>query len=166
LLAPNTKTEDTLMLRVLVELVPDFGGDARRELACAEIHGARIAGMVGDYSLVVREGPNPLADTQPWTAAGDILGHDRAQTVWALAEKVCMFAMMAASHQGPVSDLVKIVRPESLRKSVAERVRQIAAGGDPLVAELAKDLKGCPRCDAVMGPQWRFCAICGERGNE
>ena len=95
------------MLRVLVEFVPDVEGDERRELACAEIHGARIAGMVGDYSLVVREGPNPLADTQAWAAAGDILGHDRAQTVWALADKVCVFAMMAASHQGPVPDLVR-----------------------------------------------------------
>jgi len=136
------------MLRVLVEFVPDLEGDERRELACAEIHGARIAGMVGDYSLVVREGPNPLADTRAWAAAGDILGHDRAQTVWSLADKVCVFAMMAASHQGPVPDLVEIVRQESLPKSDAQR---------------AKDLKGCPWCDAVMGPQWKFCAICGER---
>ena len=52
-----------MTLRVLVEFVPDFEGDEQRELACAEIHGARIAGMVGDYSLTVREGSNPLADT-------------------------------------------------------------------------------------------------------
>src|SRR5664279_2678503 len=95
LLAPITKTEDTLMLRVLVEFVPDFEGDERRELACAEIHGARIAGMVGDYSLTVREGSNPLADTPAWAVSGDILGHDRAQTVWALVEKISMFALMA-----------------------------------------------------------------------
>jgi hypothetical protein len=154
------------MLRVLVEFVPDFEGDERRELACAEICGARIRGMVGDYSLVVREGPNPLAGTQAWTAAGDLIGHDRAQSVWSLAEKVCMFAIMAASHQGSVSDLVKIIAPESLPESVAGRLRQIADGGDPLVAELTKDLKGCPKCDAVMGPRWKFCAVCGERANE
>ena len=163
------------MLRVLVEFVPDFEGDERRELACAEIHGARIAGMVGDYSLTVREGSNPLADTPAWAVSGDILGHDRAQTVWALVEKISMFALMAASHHGSAPDLVKIVAgPESFPESVMERIRQIADGGgrvalraedltDDEIAELTKDLRGCPKCDGIIGPQWKFCAFCGEK---
>ena len=164
------------MLRVLVEFVPDFEGDEveRRELARAEIRGARIDGMTGDYSLVVREGSNPLANTPAWAASGEILNHDRAQTVWALAEKVCVFGMMAASHQGLVPDLVKIVGPESLPESVAERLRQIAEGGDRVAlraedltdAEMAligKPTRGCPRCDAIIGERWKFCAECGEK---
>lgn len=165
------------MLRVLVEFVPDFEDDdmERRELACAEIRGARIEGMIGDYSLTFREGPNPLANTPAWAAAGDILSHDRAQTVWALVEKISMLALMAASRHGSAPDLVKIVAgPESLPESAMERIRQIAEGGggvalsaedlaDDEIAEITKDLRGCPKCDGIIGPQWEFCAFCGER---
>src|SRR3972149_963733 len=117
-----------MTLRVLIEFVPQIEGDERRELARAEIHGARIEDMVGDYSLTVSEGPNPLADTPAWSAAGDILNHDRAQTVWALAEKVCMFGLIAASHYGSAPDLVKIVGP----------------GGGHGVGEVTRDPRGGP----------------------
>jgi hypothetical protein len=158
------------VLRILVEFVPDFEGDRQHELACAEIRSARIDGMTGDYSLVVR-----VANTPAWAAAGDIINHDRAQTVWALVEKISMFALIAASHHGSAPDLVKIVAgPESFPESVMERIRQIAEGGgrvalraedltDDEIAELTKDLRGCPKCDGIIGPQWKFCAFCGEK---
>lgn len=104
------------MLRVLIEFVPDLEGDdvKQRELACAEIRGARIEGMTADYSLVVREGPNPLANTPAWTASGDILHHDRAQTVWALVNKVSIFAWLAATRKGsPAHDLRIVAGPEA-----------------------------------------------------
>lgn len=34
---------------------------------------------------------------------------------------------------------------------------------DDEVAELTKDLRGCPNCDGIIGPQWKFCAFCGEK---
>lgn len=86
-----------------------------------------------------------------------------------------MFALMAASHHGSAPDLVKIVAgPESFPESVMERIRQIAEGGgrvalraedltDDEIAELTKDLRGCPKCDGIIGPQWKFCAFCGEK---
>lgn len=131
------------MLRVLIEFVPDDDGvGEQRELACAEIRAAGIDDMVGNYSLVVREGPNPLADSQPWAAAGEILNHNRAQTVWALAEKICLFGLMAASHQGHATDSVKICgRRESFQNPT----------------------RGCPKCDGIIGEQWKFCAFCGEK---
>jgi hypothetical protein len=166
-----------MTLRVLVEFVPDFEGDEQRELARAEIHGARISGMIGDYSLIVREGSNPLADTRAWTAAGDILGHDRAQTVWALVNKVSMFGWLAATRNGsPAKDLcIAAAAARALPESAADSLLQIAEAtakmtelrANALTAnELSKDLRGCPKCDAVMGPRWKFCAVCGERGNE
>ena len=125
-----TKTEGDCGAWVLVEFVPDFEGGEQRELACAEIRGARIEGMTADYSLVVREGPNPLANTPAWETAGDIINHDRAQTVWALVNKVSMFGWLAATRNGsPADDLRIVAGPESFPESAAERIRQIAEGG-------------------------------------
>ncbi len=161
------------MLRVLIEFVPDFEGE-QRELARAEIRGARIEGMTADYSLIVREGSNPLAKTPAWETAGDIIDHDRAQTVWALVNKVSMFGWLAATRKGsPVQDLRIVAGPEAFPESAAERIRQIAEGGgrvalraedltDDEIAEITKDLRGCPKCDGIVGPQWKFCAFCGE----
>lgn len=166
-----------MTLRVLVEFVPDFEGDERRELACAEIHGARIAGMAGDYSFTVRERTNPLAETPAWAMAGDILGHDRAQTVWALVNKVSMFGWLAATKNGsPTKDLfIAAGASEKVAASAADSLLQIAEAASTMgelkataltTPELSKDLRGCPKCDAVMGPRWKFCAICGDRSNE
>ena len=163
------------MLRVLVEFVPDFEGGEERELACAEIRGARIEGMTADYSLVVREGSNPLAKTPAWETAGDIINHDRAQTVWALVNKVSMFGWLAATRNGsPAHDLRIVAGPEAFPELAAERIREIAEGGRPCrlegrgtdgrrIAEITKDLRGCPKCDGIVGPQWKFCAFCGEK---
>ena len=168
------------MLRVLVEFVPDIEDDdmEKRELACAEIRGARIEGMTADYSLVVREGSNPLANTPAWETAGDIINHDRAQTVWALVNKVSMFGWLAATRNGsPARDLRIVAGPEAFPESAAERIRQIAEGGgrvalraedltDDEIAEITKDIRGCPVCDGIVGPQWQFCAFCGEKAPE
>lgn len=165
------------MLRILIEFVPDLGGDdvQQRELACAEVRGARIEGMTADYSLVVREGSNPFANTPAWAMAGDISNHDRAQTVWALVNKVSMFGWLAATRNGsPAQDLRIVSGPEGFPESAAERIRQIAEGGgraalraedltDDEIAEITKDIRGCPRCDGIVGPQWKFCAFCGEK---
>jgi hypothetical protein len=34
---------------------------------------------------------------------------------------------------------------------------------DDEIAEITKDLRGCPKCDGIIGPQWKFCAFCGEK---
>ena len=165
------------MLRILIEFVPDLEDDdiKPRELACAEIRGARIEGMTADYSLVVREGPNPLANTPAWAAAGDIINHTRAQTVWALVNKVSILGWLTATKNGsPADDLRIVAGPEAFPDSAAERIRQIAEGGgrvalraedltDDEIAEMTKDLRGCPMCDGIVGPQWKFCAFCGEK---
>jgi hypothetical protein len=163
------------VLRVLVEFVPNFEGGEQRELACAEIRGARIEGMTADYSLVVREGSNPLANTLAWAAAGDIINHDRAQTVWALVNKVSMFGWLAATRNGSLAQDLRIAAgPAAYPESVAARIRQIAEAGGRValraeeltndeIAEITTDLRGCAWCDGIIGPQWKFCAFCGEQ---
>lgn len=157
------------MLRIIVELVP--GGIGRpRELARAMLGNLSMLDKISDYSVMVREGPNPIADTPAWEADGTITGHDREQTVWTLVHAAALFALT----QAPKSDVRLVAGPEAFPKSAVDRIREIAeAGGrvalrttdltDKEVEAIMKPHRGCARCDAVLNDGWSFCPFCGER---
>lgn len=87
------------MIRIHIEIVP--GGDEKRRFtqAVAEIHREPGGGIVADYAVSAGESQNPHAEPGgrlDWAARGHILGHDRRQSVWALAAKVAAWAAAEA----------------------------------------------------------------------
>jgi|NGEPerStandDraft_6_1074524.scaffolds.fasta_scaffold169132_3 hypothetical protein len=83
------------MLRITIELVP--GGVGRpRELAQAVLGNVSVLNSTSDYQIRAREGDNPIAGTKAWERRGVVAGHDRRQSVWALAAKAAAWAAKEA----------------------------------------------------------------------
>lgn len=80
------------MLRIRVELVPGGREHLKHEVARAELGNLSHLAARSDYSISASEGPNPTACTEAWASRGNILGHDREQTVWRLVEKAAAWA--------------------------------------------------------------------------
>ena len=83
-------------MRIVVELVPGGYEDMKRELARAHLANRSALADVSDYRIIAREGANPLADKPAWEAVGNVVGHDRNQTVWTLVEKAAAWAKAEA----------------------------------------------------------------------
>ncbi len=84
------------MLRIRVELVP--GGDESRVREQARIELANISGLahISDYRIMAWERDNRVSGIPEWESRGQILNHDRRQTVWSLVEKAAAWAQAEA----------------------------------------------------------------------
>lgn len=79
------------MLRITIEIVP--GGIGKpREVAQAILGNISDLADRSDYAIRAREGANVLAGAPAWDSQGRILGHDRNQTAWRLAERASKWA--------------------------------------------------------------------------
>ena len=107
------------VLRIIVELVPG-GVGAPRELARAVLGNVSMLDKISDYSVMVREGPNPITGTPAWEASGEIVNHDREQTEWALVHAAALFAVFERAKFDPTGHVRLVATPESLLDSAVE----------------------------------------------
>jgi hypothetical protein len=83
------------MLRVTIDLVPGGFAPAGRTIATMRIANSSDLADISDYRIEATEGRNPLAGTPQRSAACQVLGHDRRQSVWALLAKAAEAACRA-----------------------------------------------------------------------
>jgi hypothetical protein len=87
----------THMLTITIDLVPGGFAPARRTIATMRI--ANVSGLAdrSDYRIEAMEARNPLTGTPPRSAACEVTGHDRRQSIWALVAKAAE-AVLKAEH--------------------------------------------------------------------
>ena len=79
------------MIRIIIEIIPGGVGKAR-ELAQAVLGNVSDLADRSDYAIRAREGANRLTGAPAWDSRGNILGHNRNQTVWRLIERAAKWA--------------------------------------------------------------------------
>lgn len=85
------------MIQVVIRVIP--GGDTERafEQAVAEVTRVRNIGVTSaDYEVSAGENQNRMTGELDWSSRGCIFGHDRRQSVWALIDKVAVWAAAEA----------------------------------------------------------------------
>jgi hypothetical protein len=75
------------MLRITVDLVPGGFEPLSRKIATMQIANLSDLADLSDYAIEATEGPNPLTKTGARRAHGNVLAHERRQSVWALIAK-------------------------------------------------------------------------------
>lgn len=84
------------MLKITIDLIPG-GFGAARTIATMRIANVSALADISDYRIDATEARNPLTGEPAKSAAFEVAGHDRRQTVWALVAKAAEAACGAKS---------------------------------------------------------------------
>jgi len=83
------------MLTITIDLVPGGFAPLKRTIATMRIANVSDLADCSDYRIEVTEGRNKLTGDPPRSAACEVVGHDRRQSVWALVAKAAEAALKA-----------------------------------------------------------------------
>ena len=87
------------MLKITIDLVPGGFAPLKRTIATMRISNLSDLSDCSDDRIEVTEGRNPLTGDPPRSAACEVGGRDRRQSVWALVAKAAEAACKAEQDE-------------------------------------------------------------------